>query len=105
MAHLVVLSLPQKAEGVRGIVLAEKTKTSSQYFAGVQKLAVLDLGLVLLPVNSQSEAASLLAQLVLNNILLEPFAIYQFTDSDFFFSFSFYKCLISEHFQDYSWSS
>ena len=80
IAHLVVLSLPQKAEGVRGIVLAEKTKTSSQYFAGVQKLAVLDLGLVLLPVNSQSEAASLLAQLVLNNILLEPFAIYQFTD-------------------------
>ena len=42
----------------------EKTKTSSQYFQPVQKFAVQEIGLVLLPVESQEQAASLIGQMV-----------------------------------------
>ncbi|XP_075393397.1 Fanconi anemia core complex-associated protein 24 isoform X2 [Tenrec ecaudatus] len=37
---------------------------SEQYFPAAQKFTVLDLGMVLLPVSSQMEAASLIIQLV-----------------------------------------
>lgn len=37
---------------------------SEQYFPAIQKFTVLDLGMVLLPVASQSEAACLIIQLV-----------------------------------------
>ncbi|KAK2152530.1 hypothetical protein LSH36_326g05037 [Paralvinella palmiformis] len=52
------------ASSMRGIVLAERTPTSCQYFAGLQTFAVLELGLVLIPVSIQNEAADLLIQLV-----------------------------------------
>ncbi|XP_045149696.1 Fanconi anemia core complex-associated protein 24 isoform X2 [Echinops telfairi] len=49
---------------LQGIVLVEKTQMSEQYFPAAQKFTVLDLGMVLLPVCSQKEAASLIIQLV-----------------------------------------
>lgn len=42
----------------------EKTQATEQYFGGLQQLAVLELGLTLLPVTCQAEAASLLIALV-----------------------------------------
>ncbi|XP_055520907.1 LOW QUALITY PROTEIN: Fanconi anemia core complex-associated protein 24 [Leucoraja erinacea] len=55
----------RKASTLNGIVMVEKTPLSEQYFAGVQRFVVLDLGLTLLPVASPTEPASqLLAQLV-----------------------------------------
>ncbi|XP_072136120.1 Fanconi anemia core complex-associated protein 24-like isoform X1 [Mobula birostris] len=54
----------RNASTLNGVVLVEKTRLSEQYFAGVQKFVVLELGLTLLPVASQSEAAQLIAQLV-----------------------------------------
>uniref|UniRef100_A0A8C5UCQ3 FA core complex associated protein 24 n=1 Tax=Malurus cyaneus samueli TaxID=2593467 RepID=A0A8C5UCQ3_9PASS len=47
-----------------GIVIVEKTPISDQYFLGVQKLVVLELGMVLLPVANQGEASQLIIQLV-----------------------------------------
>ena len=49
---------------VKGVVLVERTAASDQYFYDLQKFAVLELGLSLLPVSKQSEAAGLLVQLV-----------------------------------------
>ena len=49
---------------VKGTVIAEKTDTSKQYFSDLQKFVVLDLGLMLIPVSDQHEAARLLAQMV-----------------------------------------
>ncbi|XP_055450805.1 Fanconi anemia core complex-associated protein 24 isoform X2 [Psammomys obesus] len=49
---------------LQGIIIVEKTQTSDQYFPAAQKFAVLDLGMVLLPVANQSEAACLIIQLV-----------------------------------------
>ncbi|XP_024589911.1 Fanconi anemia core complex-associated protein 24 isoform X2 [Neophocaena asiaeorientalis asiaeorientalis] len=49
---------------LQGIVVVEKTHTSEQYFPAVQKFTVLDLGMVLLPVASQTEASCLIIQLV-----------------------------------------
>ncbi|XP_071755195.1 Fanconi anemia core complex-associated protein 24 [Centroberyx gerrardi] len=46
------------------LVVVEKTRLSEQYFSSVQRLVVLDLGLTLLPVGGQSEAAQLIAQIV-----------------------------------------
>ncbi|XP_055002324.1 Fanconi anemia core complex-associated protein 24 isoform X2 [Sorex araneus] len=40
---------------------------SEQYFPAVQKFTVLDLGMVLLPVASQMEAACLISELVLEH--------------------------------------
>ncbi|XP_055992902.1 Fanconi anemia core complex-associated protein 24 [Sorex fumeus] len=50
---------------LQGIVIVEKTQMSEQYFPAVQKFTVLDLGMVLLPVASQMEAACLISELVL----------------------------------------
>ncbi|NXW15948.1 FAP24 protein, partial [Circaetus pectoralis] len=47
-----------------GIVIVEKTQISDQYFLAVQKLVVLELGMVLLPVANQGEASQLITQLV-----------------------------------------
>nr|XP_020037656.1 Fanconi anemia core complex-associated protein 24 isoform X2 [Castor canadensis] len=49
---------------LQGIVVVEKTQMSEQYFPAIQKFTVLDLGMVLLPVANQIEAARLIVQLV-----------------------------------------
>uniref|UniRef100_A0A8C5SNE0 FA core complex associated protein 24 n=1 Tax=Laticauda laticaudata TaxID=8630 RepID=A0A8C5SNE0_LATLA len=49
---------------LQGIVFVEKTQISNQYFPEMQKFVVLELGMTLLPVASQKEAAQLIAQLV-----------------------------------------
>ncbi|NXO75141.1 FAP24 protein, partial [Sitta europaea] len=54
----------RNASSLRGIVIVEKTPISDQYFFGVQKLVVLELGMVLLPVANQGEASQLIIQLV-----------------------------------------
>ncbi|NWW36916.1 FAP24 protein, partial [Panurus biarmicus] len=54
----------RNASSLRGIVIVEKTQISDQYYSGVQKLAVLELGMVLLPVANQGEASQLIIQLV-----------------------------------------
>ncbi|NWY41589.1 FAP24 protein, partial [Sylvia atricapilla] len=54
----------RNASSLRGIVIVEKTQISDQYYSGVQKLAVLELGMVLLPVANQEEASQLIIQLV-----------------------------------------
>ncbi|XP_039183394.1 Fanconi anemia core complex-associated protein 24 isoform X2 [Crotalus tigris] len=54
----------RNACSLQGIVLVEKTQISNQYFPEVQKFVVLELGMTLLPVASQKEAAQLIAQLV-----------------------------------------
>ncbi|XP_053808933.1 Fanconi anemia core complex-associated protein 24-like [Vidua chalybeata] len=54
----------RNASSLRGIVIVEKTPISGQYYLGVQKLVVLELGMVLLPVANQGEASQLIIQLV-----------------------------------------
>ncbi|NXG91609.1 FAP24 protein, partial [Stercorarius parasiticus] len=54
----------RNASSLGGIVIVEKTQISDQYFLAVQKLVVLELGMVLLPVANQGEASQLIAQLV-----------------------------------------
>jgi len=54
----------RKAERLRGVVIVEKTHISCQYFQTLQKFAVLELGLTLMPVINQTEAANLLVQMV-----------------------------------------
>ncbi|KAH9503482.1 Fanconi anemia core complex-associated protein 24 [Bulinus truncatus] len=54
----------RRASKVHGIILAEKTLISTQYFHDIQKFCVSDLGLDLIPVRNQTEAAGLLIQLV-----------------------------------------
>ncbi|NXX81385.1 FAP24 protein, partial [Urocolius indicus] len=54
----------RNASTLRGIVIIEKTQISDQYFLPVQKLVVLELGMVLLPVANQGEASQLITQLV-----------------------------------------
>ncbi|NXU34143.1 FAP24 protein, partial [Drymodes brunneopygia] len=54
----------RNASSLRGIVIVEKTQISDQYFLGVQKLVILELGMVLLPVGNQGEASQLIIQLV-----------------------------------------
>ncbi|XP_062997502.1 Fanconi anemia core complex-associated protein 24 [Elgaria multicarinata webbii] len=49
---------------LQGIVIVEKTQISDQYFPAVQKFVVLELGMTLLPVANQGEAAQLIIQLV-----------------------------------------
>lgn len=53
-----------QASSLRGIVIVERSQISDQYFLGVQKLVVLELGMVLLPVANQGEASQLITQLV-----------------------------------------
>ncbi|NXD94441.1 FAP24 protein, partial [Chaetorhynchus papuensis] len=54
----------RNASSLRGIVIVEKTQISDQYYLGIQKLVVLELGMVLLPVANQGEASQLIIQLV-----------------------------------------
>ncbi|XP_063168873.1 Fanconi anemia core complex-associated protein 24 [Candoia aspera] len=54
----------RNACNLQGIVLVEKTQISDQYFPEVQKFVVLELGMTLLPVANQKEAAQLIVQLV-----------------------------------------
>ncbi|KFV48899.1 Fanconi anemia-associated protein of 24 kDa, partial [Gavia stellata] len=54
----------RNASTVGGIVIVERTQISDQYFLAVQKLVVLELGMVLLPVANQGEASQLITQLV-----------------------------------------
>ncbi|XP_015495297.1 Fanconi anemia core complex-associated protein 24 [Parus major] len=54
----------RNTSSLRGIVIVEKTQISDQYYLGVQKLVVLELGMVLLPVANQGEASQLIIQLV-----------------------------------------
>ncbi|NXB45509.1 FAP24 protein, partial [Leucopsar rothschildi] len=54
----------RNGSSLKGIVIVEKTQISDQYFLGVQKLVVLELGMVLLPVANQGEASQLIIQLV-----------------------------------------
>lgn len=68
--HLVInevfssLFLSIQLSSLGGIVIVEKTQISDQYFLAVQKLVVLELGMVLLPVANQGEASQLITQLV-----------------------------------------
>uniref|UniRef100_A0A671L8S2 Fanconi anemia core complex-associated protein 24 pseudonuclease domain-containing protein n=1 Tax=Sinocyclocheilus anshuiensis TaxID=1608454 RepID=A0A671L8S2_9TELE len=59
--------------GLQAIVIVEKTPLSEQYFSGLQKFVVLELGLTLLPVSTAPEAAQLIAQLVLGENKENPF--------------------------------
>ncbi|NXM70694.1 FAP24 protein, partial [Serilophus lunatus] len=54
----------RNASNLMGLVIVEKTQISDQYFSAVQKLVVLELGMVLLPVANQGEASQLIIQLV-----------------------------------------
>ncbi|XP_035399119.1 Fanconi anemia core complex-associated protein 24 [Cygnus atratus] len=54
----------RNANSLGGIVIVERTQISNQYFIAVQKLVVLELGMVLLPVANQGEASQLISQLV-----------------------------------------
>ncbi|CAG5116674.1 unnamed protein product, partial [Candidula unifasciata] len=54
----------RKANNVRGIVLVEKTITTSQYYYDVQKFCVSDLGLSVVPIADHKEAADFLIQMV-----------------------------------------
>ncbi len=45
-------------------MIAEKTATTAQYFAALQKFVVLEIGLVLTPCVNSEEAANILAQIV-----------------------------------------
>ncbi|KAL7867839.1 hypothetical protein SRHO_G00092230 [Serrasalmus rhombeus] len=56
-----------------GIVIVEKTCLSEQYFSGLQKFVVLELGLTLLPVASPAEAAQLIEQMVHGESKESPF--------------------------------
>lgn len=56
----------QSSGTLQALVLVENTRLSEQYFPSVQKFVVLDLGLTLLPVSGQTEAAQLIAQIVSN---------------------------------------
>ncbi|XP_051739596.1 Fanconi anemia core complex-associated protein 24 [Ctenopharyngodon idella] len=59
--------------GLQAVVIVEKTRLSEQYFSGLQKFVVLELGLTLLPVSTSAEAAQLIAQLVLGENKENPF--------------------------------
>lgn len=54
----------QANSGLQAVVIVEKTRLSEQYFSGLQKFVVLELGLTLLPVSTAAEAAQLIAQMV-----------------------------------------
>ncbi|OCT84586.1 uncharacterized protein LOC496036 isoform X1 [Xenopus laevis] len=54
----------RKACNLNGIVIAERTRLSDQYYPPVQNFVVLELGMALLPVTNQKEAAQLIFHLV-----------------------------------------
>lgn len=53
-----------QANNLHGVVIAERTDMSKQYFRDLQKFCVSDLGLDLIPVANQSEGAAFLIQMV-----------------------------------------
>ena len=55
-----------QVESMQGIIFVEKTSTSSQYFYDLQNFAAITLGMTLIPVTTQTEAAGILIQLVDN---------------------------------------
>uniref|UniRef100_A0A3P8X400 FA core complex associated protein 24 n=1 Tax=Cynoglossus semilaevis TaxID=244447 RepID=A0A3P8X400_CYNSE len=55
------------------LVVVENTRLSQQYFSAVQKFVVLELGLTVLPVSGQTEAAQLIAQIVHSSSRENPF--------------------------------
>lgn len=57
-------SVLQSSSRLQALVLVENTRLSEQYFTAVQKFVVFDLGLTLLPVGGQTEAAQLITQVV-----------------------------------------
>ncbi|NXS08035.1 FAP24 protein, partial [Neodrepanis coruscans] len=61
----------RNTSNLMGLVIVEKTQISDQYFLAVQKLVVLELGMALLPVSNQGEAAQLIIQLVSSVIVRE----------------------------------
>ncbi|KAM8947559.1 Fanconi anemia core complex-associated protein 24 [Pelodytes ibericus] len=54
----------RKACNLKGIVLAERSRLSEQYFLPIQSFVVLELGMALFPVTNQTEAAQLIVHLV-----------------------------------------
>ncbi|PIO39784.1 hypothetical protein AB205_0034590 [Aquarana catesbeiana] len=54
----------RKVSNLKGVVIVERTRISEQYFPPVQNFVVLELGMSLIPVASQSEAAQLILCLV-----------------------------------------
>ncbi|XP_052068236.1 Fanconi anemia core complex-associated protein 24-like [Mytilus californianus] len=54
----------RKANKIPIVVIGERTGTSSQYFCPLQKFCVMELGFSLIPVPSQKEAGTFLAQMV-----------------------------------------
>uniref|UniRef100_X2A7L9 Fanconi anemia core complex-associated protein 24 pseudonuclease domain-containing protein n=1 Tax=Capitella teleta TaxID=283909 RepID=X2A7L9_CAPTE len=52
------------ANKVKGVVIVERTSVTEQYFSKLQQLTVLELGMVLLPVGNQAEAANILIGMV-----------------------------------------
>ncbi|XP_061432315.1 Fanconi anemia core complex-associated protein 24-like isoform X3 [Lethenteron reissneri] len=61
----------RKKSAANSLVLVELTPLSEQYFADVQAFVVLDLGMAIVPVSGQAEAALVVAHLAL--ALLERF--------------------------------
>ena len=53
-----------QVEKVRGIVLVEKTDSTTQYFGELQNFVAITLGMIVIPVSTQEEAAKLLVQMV-----------------------------------------
>ena len=51
-------------EHVRGVVIVEKTSITSQYFDDLQNFVAITLGMIVIPVPSQAEAAGVLVQMV-----------------------------------------
>lgn len=54
----------QSGSSFQELVLVENTRLTEQHISAVQKFVVFDLGLTLLPVSGQTEAAQLIAQAV-----------------------------------------
>jgi hypothetical protein len=60
----VAFSVSLQANTVQGVVICERTQLNSQYFPALQKFIVLELGLTLVPISKQTEAAGFLCELV-----------------------------------------
>ena len=56
--------------GIKGIVVMERNSETQVYYAQLQKLAVIELGLPVVPVRSLDEVPQLLSQMVMVVILL-----------------------------------
>lgn len=72
----------QSSSRLQALVLVENTRLSEQYFTTVQKFVVFDLGLTLLPVGGQTEAAQLIAQMVSSREEIRMFSFTQGASSE-----------------------